>query len=147
MGVRDWGLGIDVIGNWGSELFRKLNDNTRALGGLSLADGAFPVTSFSGSVVGMGDIAGPYTTTVEFTAQYAASGGHGADWLIQQMLLLEDPNDPGAFRGASDDFDGGPGWNRHFSVCLGLPRLRGWNSSGDQMRTRASGLESPTICS
>jgi len=37
MGVKDWGLAIDVTGNWGSEFFRQIQDNTRALNGLNLA--------------------------------------------------------------------------------------------------------------
>lgn len=111
MGVKDWGLAIDVTGNWGSEFFRQIQDNTRALNGLNLAAGVFPVRAFSSSVIGMGDIAGPWQPTVEFTGQYAAAGGHGAAWLMDQMLLLEDPNDPGAFPGSPNDFGGGDGWN------------------------------------
>jgi hypothetical protein len=99
------------MGNWGADFLRDIPDNARALAGLSLAAGIFPVRSFTGSIIGMGDIAGPWQPTVEFTGQYAAAGGHGAAWLMDQMLLLEDPNDPGAFPGAPDDFGGGDGWN------------------------------------
>ena len=98
MGVQYWGLAIDVMGNWGANFLRDIQDDTRALEGLSLAAGIFPITSFSGSITGMGDIAGPWEPTVEFTGQYAAAGGQGAAWLMDQMLLLEDPNDPGASR-------------------------------------------------
>ena len=111
MGIKYWGLAIDVTGNWGAEFFRQIQDNTRALDGLNLAAGVFPVRAFSSSVVGMGDIAGPWQPTVEFTGQYASAGGHGAAWLMDQMLLLEDPNDPGAFPGSPNDFGGGSGWN------------------------------------
>ena len=111
MGVNYWGLAIDVMGNWGANFLRDVQDDTRALSGLGLAAGIFPTTSFSGSITGMGDIAGPWQPTVEFTGQYAAVGGQGAAWLMDQMLLLEDPNDPGAFPGAPNDFGGGDGWN------------------------------------
>lgn len=111
MGVKDWGLAIDVTGNWGSEFLRQIQDPTRALSGLNLAAGVFPVAAFSSPVIGMGDIAGPWQPTVEFTGQYAAAGGHGAAWLMDQMLLLEDSNDPGSFPGSPNDFGGGAGWN------------------------------------
>jgi hypothetical protein len=111
MGVGNWGLAIDVAGNWGAAFLRSIHDDPHALAGLGLAAGIFPVRSFDGATVGLGDIAGPWQPTVEFTGQYAAAGGYGAAWLMQQVLLLEDPNDPGAFPGAPDDFGGGAGWN------------------------------------
>jgi len=81
----------------------------------------------------MGDIAGPWQPTVEFTGQYAAAGGHGAAWLMDQMLLLEDPNDPGAFPGSPNDFGGGDGWNTAMTgtspSALGVFGVWGWGTA------------------
>jgi hypothetical protein len=118
MGIGDWGLAVDVVGNWGAEFLRHRGRDDLARLGLGLAAGVFPVRSWDDSVVGLGDIAGPWQPTVEFTAQYAAAGGPGADWLMEQLLVLEDPADPGAFPGAPNDFAGGDGWN---TAWTGVP--------------------------
>jgi hypothetical protein len=90
MGVKYWGLAIDVMGNWGADFLRNIHDDTHALDGLSLAATIFPVRGFTNAVVGMGDIAGPWTPTVELTGQYAAAGGRGAAWLMDHVASAND---------------------------------------------------------
>ena len=81
MGVRDPGLAIDVMGNWGSSFLRAVGENDKALAGLGLAAGLFPAKSFDGTHVGLGDIAGPWQPTMEFTGQYISAGGPGSPYL------------------------------------------------------------------
>jgi hypothetical protein len=108
MGVQDPGLAIDVIGNWGSSFLRAVGENDKALAGLGLAAGLFPAKSFDGTHVGLGDIAGPWQPTMEFTGQYIAAGGPGSPYLIGQLLAYETN---GTFPGSPDNFSGGTGWN------------------------------------
>ena len=48
------------------------------------------VCSFDGSVCGYGDIAGPYTPAIEFTAQVASAGIKDTDFVMQQISSLPD---------------------------------------------------------
>jgi hypothetical protein len=116
MGVTYPGLALDVMGGWGVELLRHIGDDDLAFGSLGLAAGIFPVESWDASSIGLGDIAGPWQPTAEFTAQYAAAGGPGAAWLVQQLDALQVR--PGEFRGAPSDYAGGDGWNTSWT---GLP--------------------------
>jgi len=61
----------------------------RALDGNALASGGFYVASWAGSDYGLGDIAGPYQPTVEFTAQCIAAGCPGAQALLDGLLPFE----------------------------------------------------------
>jgi hypothetical protein len=111
MGVSDPGLAIDVMGGWGVDFLRLRGADADALDSMGLAAGVFPVAAFDGAVTGMGDIAGPYQPTVEFTCQLVAAGGPWSYAHIDALLSLEDPAEPGSFPGAPDDYAGGPGWN------------------------------------
>lgn len=111
MGPEQPGIALEVMCNWGAELLRREGLHGDALASCGLAAGTFPVSSFDGAVLGLGDIAGPWQPSVEFTAQYAHAGGAGAAAVLEQMLALEDPTLSGAFPGATDDFGGGDGWN------------------------------------
>lgn len=107
----DWTPTIDVMCNWGARMLRSEGLDAEALDACGLAAGIFAVRSFDDTVAGLGDIAGPWQPTVEFSGQYAATGGIGAETVMEQMLALEDPSMSGAFPGAPDDFFGGAGWN------------------------------------
>jgi len=107
-GVDDASLAIDVVGNWGSAFLRAAGENDKALAGLGLAAGVFPARSFDGTHVGLGDIAGPWQPTVEFSGQYIAAGGPGSPYLLGELLAYETN---GTFPGSPDDFFGGSGWN------------------------------------
>lgn len=77
MGSDYWGIALDVVCNWGAELLRDAGYDAEALATCGLASGIFPVRSFDDLVSGLGDIAGPWQPTVEFTAQYSSTGGRG----------------------------------------------------------------------
>jgi hypothetical protein len=111
MGITDPGLALDVVGNWGALFLRHQGLHEEALVASSLGAGIFPVAAWDESMVGMGDIAGPWQPTVEFTGQYIAAGGIGSQYLLEQMEILEDPDAPGSYPGSPDDYSAGIGWN------------------------------------
>jgi hypothetical protein len=108
MGIDDPHLALDVVGNWGTQFLLHRGLTEEAHTGLALAAGVFPVQSWDESVTAMGDIAGPWQPTVEFSAQYAAVGGPGGATILEQLIPL---GDNGSYPGATADFNGGPGWN------------------------------------
>lgn len=105
-----WGIAIDVMCNWGAELLRTQGLDGDALATCGLAARVFAVRSFDDATSGMGDIAGPWQPTVEFSSQYVHTGGPGSAQVLDQMLTLEDESG-GVFPGAPNDFEGGDGWN------------------------------------
>lgn len=117
-GVRpeDAATAIDVSGSWGVTFLRSIGKNQEALDSQAYSASILRVCSFDGSICGYGDIAGPYTPAVEFTAQAVSAGIKGADFAMQQICRLQIPNGglyPGAFPGALDHWYGGPlaPWN------------------------------------
>ena len=70
-------LAIDVIDNWGAQFLRGQGSRDEALIGLGLTAGISLVRDWDEWVWGLGDIAGPYQSTVEFIGQHAAAGGPG----------------------------------------------------------------------
>ena len=75
--------------------------------------------SFSETVTGYGDIAGPFTVAIEFTAQAAVAGIQDADSVMNEIypLQMTDHQYAGAFPGATDHWYGGslPPWNTTMS--------------------------------
>ncbi|KFB70065.1 glycoside hydrolase family 5 protein [Candidatus Accumulibacter vicinus] len=107
----DAGTAIDVSGSWGVTFLRSLGRIQEALDSQAYAASMMRVSSFDGSTYGYGDIAGPYTPAVEFTAQAASAGIKEANVVMQQISLLQIPAGgtyPGAFPGAADHWYGGP---------------------------------------
>jgi hypothetical protein len=118
MGAVTWSFGtaMDTAGSWGASLLRCLGRQDEALSSMGYAASVLPTTSFDSSnpagrlVEGYGDIAGPWTMTVEFGAQGAAAGMLDADHIMREIYALED--DDGAFPGSTDNWFGGivPPW-------------------------------------
>jgi len=106
-GATDFGSAIDMTGSWGAQFLRRIGRNAEALANQSYAASVFPTTSFDDSIQGVGDIAGPWTPTVEFGAQAAAAGMPGANAIMREIGRLQDAD--GSFPGGADEWYGGIG--------------------------------------
>jgi len=111
-GVRsgDVATALDVSGSWGVNFLRAIGRTQEALDSQGYSASVMRTSSFTGSIQGYGDIAGPYTPPVEFSAQAAAAGIKDAAFVMRQLMALQIPSnatDAGAFRGAADHFYGG----------------------------------------
>lgn len=110
-GVRpfDAATAMDVSGSWGVSFLRSIGRTQEALDSQGYTVSILRTSSFDGSVLGYGDIAGPYTAVVEFTAQAAVAGIKDADFVMQQLYPLQIADGPyaGAFPGATDHWYGG----------------------------------------
>ena len=102
---------LDITGNWGAEWLLRQDRAADALLGLAYSRHIFPTRGFDDpDVKGLGDIAGPWTPTVEHGAgQWAAAGGPDANYVMTEASDKLCAN--GACRGAADDFTAGIGWN------------------------------------
>ena len=102
---------LDVVANWGTEWLLRQGRSEDALKGLAYGRYVFPTRAFNNTAInGLGDIAGPWTPTVEFGAgQWAVAGGPDSNYLMQQakMHLCS----AGACQGAADNLSTGIGWN------------------------------------
>jgi len=107
VGDVDFGSAIDMSGSWGAQFLRRIGRPAEALASQGYALSIFPTTSFDGAIDGMGDIAGPWTVTVEFGAQAAAAGIAGSNAIMQEIARLEHPD--GSFPGGADEWFGGIG--------------------------------------
>jgi hypothetical protein len=109
VGPADLATALDVSGSWGVTFLRSINKTQEALESQSYAASVLRTASFDGAILGYGDIAGPYTVAVEFTAQAVSAGIHSADFVTQQIDLLQIPSGTyaGAFPGAPDHWYGG----------------------------------------
>ncbi len=109
MGARtsDFGSAIDMSGSWGAQFLRRIGHSRDALASQGYALSVFPTSSFDGSVEGMGDIAGPWTVTVEFGAQAAAAEIPGSNAIMRELVKLKHPD--GSFPGGADEWYGGVG--------------------------------------
>ncbi len=107
VGATDFGSAIDMSGSWGAQFLRRIGRNAESLASQGYAASIFPTTSFDGSIAGLGDIAGPWTVTVEFGAQAAAAGITGANEVMSEIYRLKHPD--GSFPGGADDWYGGIG--------------------------------------
>src|SRR6266566_4623720 len=77
-----------------------------ALASQGFAATVLRTTSFAAPFADLyGDIAGPWTPTVEFSAQAAAAGIAGADAVMQRIYALQASD--GLFPGSTNDFSGG----------------------------------------
>jgi hypothetical protein len=106
-GATDFGSAIDMSGSWGAQFLRRIGRNAEALASQGYAASIFPTTSFDGTIAGLGDIAGPWTVTVEFGAQAAAAGIAGANEVMSELYRLKRAD--GSFPGGADDWYGGIG--------------------------------------
>jgi hypothetical protein len=109
IGSADFATTLDVSGSWGATFLRAIGFPQAALDTQSYAASVMRTTSFDGTISGYGDIAGPYTVAVEFTAQAAAAGIRSADFVMQQIYPLQITSGTyaGAFPGATDHWSGG----------------------------------------
>ena len=106
-GDTDFGSAIDMSGSWGAQFLRRIGRPAAATASQGYAASIFPTTSFDGTIAGMGDIAGPWTVTVEFGAQAAAAGMVGANAIMGEIARLKHPD--GSFPGGADEWYGGIG--------------------------------------
>ncbi|MDH3588749.1 MAG: hypothetical protein OEQ74_05035 [Gammaproteobacteria bacterium] len=119
---------LDVTGNWGAEWLRRQNRPADALLGLAYSRLIFPTQSFDDpGVKGLGDIAGPWTPTVEHGAgQWAAAGGPDANFVMAQARASL--CSAGVCQGAADDFSAGIGWNTvSTGIAPGAWMYLGWH--------------------
>ncbi|MGZ8710147.1 MAG: hypothetical protein ACXW28_07975, partial [Thermoanaerobaculia bacterium] len=107
VGDTDFGSAIDMSGSWGAQFLWRTGRSREALASQGYALSIFPTTSFDGAIDGLGDIAGPWTVTVEFGAQAAAAGIAGANAIMSEISRLKHPD--GSFPGGTDDWYGGIG--------------------------------------
>jgi len=109
VGLVDAATALDVSGSWGGTFLRTIGKIQEALESQGYAASVLRGTSFDGAIFGYGDIAGPYTVSVEFTAQAASAGIYGADFVMQQIdpLQISSGIYAGAFPGATDHWYGG----------------------------------------
>jgi hypothetical protein len=110
IGPTDFATALDVSGSWGVTFLRAIGKVQEALDSQAYAASVMRTASFDGSIRAYGDIAGPYTVAVEFAAQAASAGIHGADFVMQQIQALQISSGTfaGAFPGATDHWSGGP---------------------------------------
>lgn len=106
-GDTDFGSAIDMSGSWGAQFLRRIGRHAAATASQGYAASVFPTTSFDGTIEGMGDIAGPWTVTVEFGAQAAAARMVGANAIMREIVRLKHPD--GSFPGGADEWYGGIG--------------------------------------
>jgi hypothetical protein len=109
IGSADFATTLDVAGSWGVTFLRAIGKNQEALDSQAYAASVMRTTSFDGTISGYGDIAGPYTVAVEFTAQGASAGIKSADFVMQQIYPLQITSGTyaGSFPGATDHWSGG----------------------------------------
>lgn len=107
VGPNDVATAIDVSGSWGATFLRSSGRTQEALDSMGYSASVMRTVSFNGLIRGYGDIAGPFTPAVEFTAQAAGAGISDATYAMANMLSLTDPAYSGAHRGAADHWYGG----------------------------------------
>ena len=109
VGPADAATAMDVSGSWGASFLCSIGKTQEALDSQGYAATVLPTSSFDGSVLGYGDIAGPFTVALEFTAQAAVAGIKDADYVMRQIYPLQMSGAPyaGAFPGATDHWYGG----------------------------------------
>jgi hypothetical protein len=105
----DYATALDVSGSWGATFLRAIGKPEKALASQGYTASILQTSSFDNSIVGYGDIAGPWTVAVEFSAQGAASGLYGADAVMTQLYKLQVTSGDyaGAFPGGTDHWYGG----------------------------------------
>jgi hypothetical protein len=102
----DLGTAMDMAGSWGVQFLRAVGRRADALASQGFAATVLRTTSFSAPFIDLyGDIAGPWTPTIEFSSQGAAAGIAGADAVMKRIYPLQASD--GLFPGSTDDFFGG----------------------------------------
>lgn len=109
-GVDDHGLASDVIGGWGAQYLGAIGNLGGARRALAMNLGLMSVSGQSSSMHGLANVSGPWTPSVEFTAQHIAAGGPGSETLLQEILRLE--TSTSRFLGSPDDFVSGDSLNK-----------------------------------
>jgi hypothetical protein len=104
----DLGTAMDTAGSWGAQLLMSLAKEAEARTSQAYIASMYRVFSFDGTREGYGDVAGPWTMTVEFGAQGAAAGIPGAQHVMDEIVALQASD--GSFPGSPDDFLGGGAW-------------------------------------
>ncbi len=109
VGPRDYAAALDVSGSWGATFLHAMGEPEKALASQGYAASIMPTRSFDNSIAGYGDIAGPWTVAVEFSAQGAASGLYGAEAVMTELYKLQITSGDyaGAFPGGPDHWYGG----------------------------------------
>lgn len=105
----DYATALDVSGSWGATFLRAMGEPEMALASQGYTASIMQTRSFDNSIIGYGDIAGPWTVAVEFSAQGAASGLYGAGAVMTELVKLQIQSGPyaGAFPGGADHWYGG----------------------------------------
>jgi hypothetical protein len=100
---------MDVSGSWGAAFLCAIGKTPEALDSQGYTATVLRTSSFDETIFGYGDIAGPFTVAVEFTAQAAVAGIKDAGDVMSEMYGIQIPNGPyaGAFPGARDHWYGG----------------------------------------
>ncbi|MEW6363160.1 MAG: hypothetical protein AB1714_00825 [Acidobacteriota bacterium] len=110
-GPNDFGTAMDTAGSWGVELLRLAGREADALSSQGFAATLLRTQSFDKNnparriVYGYGDIAGPWTVSVEASAQAAAAGILGANYVLRQLYPLQ--RSDGSFPSGCDNWYGG----------------------------------------
>ncbi|MCB0164449.1 MAG: hypothetical protein KDI79_09495 [Anaerolineae bacterium] len=109
VGPADYATALDVSGSWGATFLRAIGQPEKALASQGYIASIMLTRSFDHSLVGYGDIAGPWTVAVEFSAQGAASGLNGAGAVMANLypLQIKTGAEAGAFPGGQDHWSGG----------------------------------------
>jgi hypothetical protein len=101
-------LATDTAGSWGVDYLRARGLHEEALLSQRLGAGTMAVWDWERGAWGLGDIAGPWQPSWEFTAEYVAAGGLGGEELMTQIAAqMVD----GRLAGSPEDFSGGGTWN------------------------------------
>lgn len=105
----DYATALDVGGSWGATFLRAICKPDKALASQGYTASIMQTSTFYNNIVGYGDIAGPWTVAVEFSAQGAASGLFEADAVMTNLYKLQitSGDDAGAFPGGADHWYGG----------------------------------------
>ncbi|HEV8713426.1 MAG TPA: hypothetical protein VGX03_11420 [Candidatus Binatia bacterium] len=104
-GPSSYATAMDTAGSWGAEFLRCIGKKEDALSSQAYAATVLRTNSFDTLVNGYGDIAGPWTMTVEFGAQGAAAGILDSDYVMKQIYPLQKPD--GSFPNSTDNWFGG----------------------------------------
>jgi hypothetical protein len=115
VGPADTATAMDVSGSWGVTLLRSMGKPQAALDSQGYTATVLRTKSFTQPILGYGDIAGPFTVAVEFTAQAAVASIKDANFVMDQIYSLQRSSNepyPGAFPGAPNHWYGGslPPW-------------------------------------
>ncbi|HYI08775.1 MAG TPA: hypothetical protein VEK57_06865 [Thermoanaerobaculia bacterium] len=102
---QDFATAMDMAGSWGAQFLRHIGRPAEALASQGFAATVLRTRTFDGSLAGYGDIAGPWTLTVEFGAQAAAAGILGANEVMSGIYPLMRTD--GSFPGGADEWYGG----------------------------------------